>query len=397
MRENKRITKAGPHPHKKLTARTVQSTTAPGRYADGDGLYLLVAPGGSRSWMLRTLVHGTRRDIGLGGLSLVTLAEAREQAIGLRKIARAGGDPLAQRRETRRVVPAFEAAAREVHREQAANFRNDKHRKQWLTSLDPMFAAFGSRRVDTVSSADIIKGLNPIWLTKAETATRILQRTKLIFDWAKAKGFCTASNPTEGIKKVLPKQKRTPKHHAALPYAQLPAFVRALKSGAAGDVVKLALELCILCALRTSEVLKAEWSEVDLPAKTWTIPGVRMKGGKDHRVPLSPRAVAIFRQAAMISAGAKYVFPGAKAGRPLSNMSLLMASRRLGYTITTHGFRSTFRDWSSERTNFPRAVCEAALAHALPDKTEAAYNRTDLFQRRRRLMNAWTKFATSAR
>ena len=386
----------GRHPHKALTARTVSTTTEPGRYADGGGLYLLVAPGGSKSWMLRTVVKGRRCDIGLGSVELVSLADGREEARRLRRIARAGGDPLAERRQERRPVPSFEDAAKVVHTAHAASFKSDKHSKQWLSSLAEVFKAFGAKRVDAITSADILAALNPHWLTRPETSRRVLQRVRVVFEWCKAQGYRTDDNPTQGLTKVLPKQRVARGHHAALPYQNLPAFVQALREADAGEVVRLAFEFTILCASRTSETLNAAWTEIDLEAKTWTIPGPRMKAGIDHRVPLSPRCIKILERTKALSDGGPYVFPGRSPKKPLSNMVFLMALRRMERRdVTVHGFRSTFRDWAAERTNVPRAVCEAALAHTLRDKTEAAYNRTDLFDRRRDLMTSWSRFATS--
>ena len=387
---------AGRHPHKALAARTVNTISAPGRYADGGGLYLLVAPGGSKSWVLRTVVRGRRCDIGLGSVTLVSLADARDEAQRLRRIARAGRDPLTERRQERRVVPTFEGAATQVHSAHAATFKNIKHRKQWLSSLAGVFAAFGGKRVDVVTSADVLAALSPTWVTRPETSRRVLQRVQVVFDWCKAQGFCQGDNPTQGVSKVLPKPRATGKHHAALPYQHLPAFLRTLRGADSGEVVKLAFEFTILCAARTAEVLNATWAEVDLGRKAWTIPGARMKAGVQHRVPLSPRCITILKRAQALSDGGPFVFPGRSPKKPLSNMVFLMALRRMERDdVTPHGFRSTFRDWAAERTNVPRAVCEAALAHTLPNKTEAAYNRTDLFDRRRDLMASWAKYATS--
>ena len=394
MREVKRRR----HPHNKLTARAVQAARTNDRatrIADGGGLYLFVAPGGAKSWVLRTVVNGKRCDIGLGSAALVSLAEAREQALRLRKVARAGGDPLAERRHERRTVPSFEEAARQVHAIHTAASRNEKHRKQWISSLAGAIAMFGMKPVDAITSADILSVLSPQWLARPETARRVLQRLRVIFDWCKPQGFCSGDNPTEGIVKVLPKHRAVKAHHAALPYPEVPAFISALGASDASELVKLGFELTILCATRTSETMLATWSEIDLSTLTWTIPGDRMKGGIDHRIPLSPRCVEILTRARALSDGSRFVFPGRSPGKPISNMAFLMALRRMQRSdVTTHGFRSSFRDWAAERTNVPRAVCEAALAHTLRDQTEAAYHRTDLFERRRDLMTAWAAFAT---
>ena len=387
------------HPHNALTPRSISALVASGRtgrFADGGGLYLLIAPGGSRSWVLRTVVKGKRSDIGLGSAGLVSLAEARDDARRLRKIARAGGDPLEERRHERRTVPTFEDAAKEVHKAHAAGFKNEKHRKQWLASLAPVVAAFGAKRVNAITSADILAALNPMWLVRPETSRRVLQRVRVVLEWCKAQGYCSGDNPTLGITKVLPKHRGGQVHHAALPYNELPAFLRALRKSDSREMVRLAFEFTILCATRTSETLGAAWPEVDLKARSWTIPGERMKAGVEHRVPLSKRCVEILKRARAISGKSQYVFPGRTATKPLSNMVFLMALRRLKRDdITTHGFQSSFRDWAAERTNYSRAVCESTLAHSLRDKTEAAYNRTDLFDRRRELMDAWAAFATA--
>ncbi len=387
------------HPQKALSARAVQTAKAgprARRLADGGGLYLFVAPSGAKSWVLRTVVKGKRSDLGLGSVTLVSLADARDEARRLRRIARTGGDPLAERRRERRPVPSFEEAARQVHAAHEAAFRNEKHRKQWLSSLAAACALFGTKRVDAITSADILSALSPQWLDRPETSRRVLQRLRVIFDWCKAQGYASGDNPTEGITKVLPKHRAAKAHHAALPYPEVPAFLRALRESDASEPVRLGFELTVLCATRTSETLRATWSEVDLRTKTWTIPGDRMKNGVDHRIPLSSRCVEILTRAQALSDGSRYVFPGRTPAKPLSNMAFLMALRRMQRSdVTTHGFRSSFRDWAAERTNFPRAVCEAALAHTLRDKTEAAYHRTDLFERRRELMADWAAFATS--
>lgn len=384
------------HPRNALTPRSVAALKEPGRFADGGGLYVLVAPGGSKSWVLRTLVRGRRRDIGLGSVALVGLADARAEAVRLRRIARLGGDPLEERRASTRGVPTFEQAARAFHQSISGGFRNEKHRKQWLASLAGVLNAFGTRQVSQVTSADVLNALSPIWLTRQETSRRVLQRVRAVLDWSKAQGYRSGDNPAEGVAKVLPPQRRTTKHHAALAYPQVPSFLNELRKTEANDPVRLALEFAILTAARTSEVLKARWDEFNLADGTWTIPADRMKAGLEHRVPLPPRALAVLKVATGLSADSSgYVFPS-RRGAPFSNMALLMLLRRMGRRdITVHGFRSSFRDWAAERTNTPSAVCEAALAHTVRNKVEAAYNRTDLFERRRALMNAWARFLGS--
>jgi integrase len=394
--EQRRKTKQGKHPEKVLTATRVRALQKPGRYLDGNGLYLEVEPSGSKRWTLRTVIHGKRCDVGLGGLSVVSLAQAREEAARLRGIARVGGDPIAEKRKARQTVPTFEEAARRVHASQSKSFRNEKHKEQWISTLKTYaFPVFGSRRVDHVDSSDVLKALSPIWLEIPETARRVRQRIRTVFDWSKAAGFRSGDNPVEGISKALPKHNTQQEHFAAMPYADVPAFVRRLRDYE-GISTRLAFEFLILTAARTSEVLNAEWRELDLEAKIWTIPADRMKAKREHRVPLSERCVEIIESAKKIADGGQYVFPGATPKEPPSNMVFNMALRHMKQAnCTPHGFRSSFRDWSEEKTNFPRSVTEAALAHAVKDKTEAAYRRTDLFERRRKLIDAWAAFATA--
>ena len=385
------------HPQNALSAAKVRALNAPGRYADGNGLYLVCDPSGAKRWILRTIVKGKRCDIGLGSLRLVTLAEARDEATRLRRIARKNGDPLEERRAERRIVPTFEEVARMVHEAHAANFRNRKHRAQWISTMQMYaFPIFGSRRVDEISSADVLAALSPIWTSKPETARRVRQRLRLVFDYAKAKDYRQADNPVEGVSEVLPKHGTKKEHFAALPYAEVPAFITALRDSVAGMAGKLAFEFLILTAARTSEVVLATWGEIDLASKSWSVPADRMKAKVEHRVPLAARALEILEAARGITDGGEYVFPGRSPQHPLSNMAFLMTLRRMGRDdITAHGFRSSFRDWAEERTNFPNSVVEAALAHCIKSKVEAAYLRTTLFEKRRDLMRAWVAFATA--
>ena len=388
----------GHHPEKALTAVRAKALKEPGRYADGNGLYLLVEPSGAKRWVLRTVVHGRRRDMGLGGAQLVSLAEARDKAAEYRKQARAGGDPLAIRRKAAQTIPTFEAAAQAVHAEHAKAWKNPKHAAQWINTLrDYAFPVLGLRRVDQIDTPDILCVLSPLWLTKPETARRVKQRLKTVFDWARAAGFCSGENPVDTVRKGLPKQPERSGHHAALPYSEIPGFVQVLRaSGAIGEIGRLAFEFLILTATRTSETLGAKRTEIDLGQKVWTIPAERMKAGREHRVPLSPRAVKILERALELSADSHFVFASSRPDRPLSNMVFLMALRRMGRATTAHGFRSAFRDWAAERTNFPREVAEMALAHVIKNKAEAAYRRGDLLEKRRALMHAWSAYVASA-
>ena len=357
----------------------------------------MVDPSGAKRWVQRIVVNGKRCDLGLGGLSVVGLGEAREEAQRLRALARRGVDVLAERR-TRQAMLTFEEAAKKVHEQHGAAFKNEKHRAQWLASLEAdVFPVFGYRRVDAIDSADVLRALSPIWTTKPETARRLKQRIRLVLDWARASKLRSGDNPVDGLRTVLPKQDGEKKHHAALPYQGVPEFIAGIRASDASPAARLAFEFLILTATRTNEVLGATWGEFDTVAKTWTIPAERMKAKREHRVPLAQRALDILDEAKKLSDAepAALVFPG-REGKPLSNMVFLMTLRRMErQDITAHGFRSSFRDWASERTNTPSAVCEAALAHTVRDKAEAAYNRTDLFERRRKLMGAWAAFATA--
>lgn len=386
------------HPLQALSAAKIRNPGGPGRYADGNGLYLFVEPNGSKRWVLRTVIKGKRHDLGLGGVSLVSLAEAREEARRLRKLARQGGDPMAERRKERKASLTFEEAAVTVHESHSATFRNPKHKAQWISTLRQyVFPVFGTKPVSDIDSADILNALTPIWTAKPETARRVRQRIKLVLDWAKASGARAGDNPVEGVKLALPKTNTKKQHHPALPYAELPAFIMALHECNARVSAKLAFEYMILTATRTSETLLATWDEIDTDAKAWTIPAERMKAHEEHRVPLSPRCLEILTAAKEIADGSKYVFPG-RPGLPLSNMvfEMTLRDRMKRDDITPHGFRSTFRDWAEEKTTTQRSVVEAALAHKVSDKVEAAYFRTKLFDKRRPLMERWAAYATSA-
>ncbi len=386
----------GPHPSNKLSPLTVKALKKPGRHSDGNGLYIVVSNTGAKKWILRTVVQGRRTDIGLGGYSTTTLAEAREEAAKLRKIARAGGNPLQERRKAQVLVPTFKKAAIQVHKDHSKSWKNKKHAAQWISTLkEYAYPHFGDLPVNQIETAEVLKALSPIWLTKPETARRVRQRIGTVLDWAKAAGFCSGDNPINGIKKGLPKQPRQQGHHAALPYTDVSSFIADLRDADASESTRLAFEFLILTATRTSEVILAEWSEIDIKKKAWTIPAQRMKAERPHRVPLSPRCIELLGKTRELSGNGLFVFPGRTAKKPLSTMAFLMVIRRMGKQITAHGFRSSFRDWAAERTNFSREVCEMALAHTVSDKTEAAYLRGDLFDKRRNLMDTWESYATS--
>jgi len=375
-------------PEKALSAAFVRTVTAPGKYTDGHGLFLKVDTSGARRWVQRIVIRGKRTEIGMGSASLVSLAEARETALENRKLARAGGDPL-QAKRTSQALLSFEEAARKVHKIHEPTWRNKKHAAQFIATLETYtFPRIGKLKVSEVTTADVLAVLQPIWLEKPETARRVRQRIGTVMKWAVANGW-RQDNPADAIAQALPKQDKTQAHRKALPYDKVSEFLDTLKASDAGDATKLALELVILTASRSGEVRLAEWSEFDLEQAIWIRPAHRMKSKKEHRVPLSPRALEVLSQTRKLGSGKGLVFPGTKQGKPLSDMTLSKLTKALGYDVDVHGFRTSFKTWTQERTNTPRDVAEAALAHVVKDKAEAAYARSDFFEKRRKLMDRW--------
>ncbi|WP_386173742.1 tyrosine-type recombinase/integrase [Sulfitobacter sp. R86518] len=373
---------------KVLSAAFVRSVTAPGKYTDGHGLLLKVDASGAKRWVQRIMIRGKRTEIGMGSASLVTLAEAREAALQNRKLARSGGDPLQSKRASEALL-TFEEASRKVHKIHEPTWRNKKHAAQFISTLETYtFPRIGNLKVSEVTTADVLAVLQPIWLEKPETARRVRQRIGTVMKWAVANGW-RQDNPADAIAQALPKQDKTQAHRKALHYDKVPEFLDALKASDAGDATKLALELVILTASRSGEVRLAEWSEFDLDQAIWTRPAHRMKSKKEHRVPLSPRALEVLSQARKLGPSDGLVFPGTKYGKPLSDMTLSKLTKALGYDVDVHGFRTSFKTWTQERTNTPRDVSEAALAHTVKDKAEAAYARSDFFDKRRNLMERW--------
>ena len=393
----------------KLTVVKVRSLNKPGRYGDGNGLWLQVRDADHKSWLLRFMLAGKAREMGLGVVGEVTLAEAREASGAARRLLREGTDPIERRQRQRAEAraagaPTFQEVARLYIDAHSPGWRNPKHRAQWTATLETYaYAVCGDCRVSDIKVGDVTRILEPIWLAKSETASRLRGRIEAVLDYAKAKGWREGENPARWkghLDNLMPSRRKVAQvqHHAALPWAEVGAFMVALR-GQAG-VSALALEFAILTAARTGEVIGARWAEIDLDQATWTIPADRMKGGREHRVPLTAAALVVLRRAAALhpshtTAPDAPVFLGGKVGKPLSNMALLALLTRMGRCdLTTHGFRSTFRDWTSEHTTYPREVAEAALAHTLKDKVEAAYRRGDLFEKRRRLMDDWTAWCS---
>lgn len=383
----------GQHREKRLSAATVRTIKEPGFYGDGHGLYLKVDTSGAKRWVQRIVIHGKRRDIGLGSASLVSLSEARELALEQRKSARAGEDPIALKRRSTGIL-TLEEAARKVHELSKPTWRNDKHGDQWINTLTAYaFPTLGSKRVDTVSGADVLAVLMPIWNEKHETAKRVKQRLSSVFKWAMASGWRT-DNPAETITKALPKHDRSKtEHRKALHYDQVGSAIAKIRNSDAGMTTKLAFEFLVLTATRSAETRLAVWSEFDLEKGLWTIPAARMKAKKPHRVPLSPRCIAILVEAKSLKRDTDdLVFPGTKDTKPLSDMTLSKLMKDLKIAAVPHGFRSSFRDWAGETTTHPREVIEFALAHVIKDKAEAAYARSDLFEKRRVLMTDWSNY-----
>jgi len=383
-------------PEKALTALLVRTVQEPGKYFDGQGLYLRVETNGSRFWVQRITIRGKRCELGLGSPSLVSLAEARTIALDNRKLARAGGDPLASKREAAAVL-SFEDAARKVHEMHSPTWKNPKHAAQFISTLETYaFPRLGRLKVPEVTTADVLAVLSPIWVEKAETARRVRQRIGTVMKWAIAQGW-RQDNPAENIAQALPKSETTKANRKALPYAEVAGCIEAVKASGAGLATKLALEMLVLTASRSGEIRLAAWAEFDPQARVWEVPAERMKMKKLHRVPLSSRALAVLDQARALDDGSGLVFPGTKAGKPLSDMTLSKLVKELGFPVDVHGFRTSFRTWAQERTNFPREVAEAVLAHAVGDAVEQAYARSDVFEKRRKIMDAWAAFLAERR
>jgi integrase len=374
----------------KLTAKKVQSLKTIGMYNDGGGLYLRVTPPNGKSWVLKTRVRGKVREIGLGGADVTSLAEAREEALRLRKIARSGGDPLAERQHQKQ-IPTFIEAARTVHDIRKASWKNGKHSDNWLSTLENHAApTLGHLPIDQIDTTDILRVLTPIWHTKKETARRVRQRMATIFDWAKTSGFYSRENPVSALGSALGSQAMKVENFAALPWRELPEFFAQLaqREGTAA----LALQFLILTAGRSGEIRGATWAEMDTEARTWTIPAERMKGGREHRVPLSDQAIAVLEN--VLGLHQELVFPSPQR-KQLSENSFRMLLQRMDRSdITAHGFRSTFRQWCQESRRVDHDIAEACLAHRVGNKVSQAYARSDLFDGRVSVMDAWGSYSS---
>ncbi|MBO6864084.1 MAG: tyrosine-type recombinase/integrase [Alphaproteobacteria bacterium] len=390
----------------KLSARRVATETKQGRFADGGGLYLQVGPNGNKAWLFRFQIDGKPRQMGLGAVHTVSLADARIEAEACRRLVRDGLDPIEtrkaeklERRQEALPVKTFKECAKGYIKGHAGKWSNAKHSAQWEATLATYaYPHIGALSIDVIDTPHVLEVLEPIWTDKAETASRVRQRIEAIIDWATARKYRSGENPARWkghLNKVLPaRPKRSKKHHAALPYKEINAFIAALH-GHEG-IASRGLEFLILTASRTGEVIGAKWDEIDEAENCWTVPADRMKAGVAHRVPLSDQAVEIIKEMKKVRQS-EYIFPGTRPKAPLSNMAFLAILKRMKrQDITVHGFRSTFRDWAAEQTNYPREVAEAALAHTIPDAVEAAYRRGDLFAKRRRLMTSWANYVDAS-
>lgn len=389
-----------------LTARGVETIRRPGLFGDGGGLYLRVTSTGGKFWVYRYMLAGRRRDMGLGAVELFPLAEARRRAIDARRLCADRIDPIEARQRTRQAGAAasakaltFQACAERYIEANKAGWSSAKHADQWPKTLGAyVYPVFGDLPVQAVDVGLVLKAIEPIWTEKPETATRVRGRIEAVIDWATARGYRQGENPARWrghLENLLPKKSKVRRieHHAALPYADIGAFMVELRQQE--GVAALALEFAILTAARSGEVIGAQWAEINMAERLWTVPRERMKAGREHRVPLSDAAMAIVEKMAAIRTS-DFVFPGQRSGQAIGVVGLFYKLGQMGRRgLTVHGFRSTFRDWAAERTAFPAEVAEMALAHAVGDKVEAAYRRGDLFDKRRQLAEAWAKFCTA--
>ena len=376
----------GRHPHNRLAAAFIRSAPV-GRHADGNGLYLYVQRTGTRSWIQRLVIRGRKHELGLGSVHLISLAEAREHALANRKLARAGGDPLADKRRLQD-MPTFAEAAATVVEQKRAGWRSPRQATDWLQSLERyVFPRIGSRPVSEVDSADVLAVLTPLWHVKTRTARTLRQRIRSVLEWAIAMHY-RDDNPDGRIGPVLGPQREVVRHMRALPHRDVAAAVQTVRASRSTRAVKLAFEFLVFTAARSAEVRLATWDEMDTAGRVWTVPATRMKMNREHRVPLSRPALEVLDAARTLADGNPLVFPN-RWGNAVQGTFLSELLRNLDIAAVPHGFRSSFRDWAAEETDHPREVIEAALAHVVRSRVEAAYARSDLFARRRLLMDDW--------
>ncbi|MBL6864049.1 MAG: tyrosine-type recombinase/integrase [Rhodospirillales bacterium] len=389
----------------KLSARRVASERNKGRYADGGGLYLQVQGPSTKSWAFRYTLNGKSRQMGLGSVNALSLSEARERASGCRKLLLDGIDPIDTKNQNKlqqliqaRTSETFKECAETYIGDHQASWKSDKHARQWIRSIETyVYPEFGSFPVQSIDIQLVMKVLHPIWQTKNETASRVRGRIEAILDWATVMKYREGDNPARwkgNLDNLLPARTKIGKvkHYAALPYEEIGSFMEVLirREGISAQ----GLEFLILTAARTGEVIGATWDEINLDKAVWTIPADRMKADREHRVPLSDRAINVLVKMQVVAVS-NYIFPSGQSNKPLSNMAFLQQLKRMNRNdLTVHGFRSTFRDWAAERTAYPGEMAEMALAHSVGNKVEAAYRRGDMFEKRRNMMNAWAEFCS---
>ena len=383
----------------RLTARRVRGLSQPGRYGDGGTLFLNVAPGGSKSWIQRLTINGKRHDIGLGGYSLVTLAEAREQAFENRRLARRRGDPLAAKRRSN--VPSFEQAAVRTFEANRPRWRDGKTATNWMGAMARYaFPIIGAKSVDQIGREQVLRILTPIWTHKPALARKLRQRMRATLAWAQAHGYIEHNIAGEAIDAALPAMPAVKAHFRALPYSEIAGALETIEASRASLSVRACLRFVVLTACRSGEARAATWDEIDLEAREWRIPGERMKTGTVHRVPLSDSALATLKLIRPQRGESDLLFPSPlRPGKPLSDMTLTKVLRDSGLAdrATVHGFRTAFRTWAAEKTNADHAVMELCLAHHVGTAVERAYARSDLLNKRRQLMNQWAQFVTGGR
>ena len=381
----------------KLSATRVRALTDPGRYSDGDGLHLFITKKGRKSWVQRITIDGRRRDIGLGGYPTVSLAQARKRASDNRETIGNGRDPVAEKH--RPEAPTFGQAAYTVHEANKPRWRNRSHTTGWIQTLERhAFPKIGKKRIDAISRTDVLAVLTPIWSTRPETARRVRQRMRTIFRWAMANELIDANPAGEAIDGALPSMPKVKAHLRALPYQEVGSALKTVDASQTSLASKHCLKFLVLTAARSGEARGATWNEIDLAGAMWTIPGSRMKAGAEHRVPLSDQALDVLALARQLEDGSGLCFPSPlRSGRMLSDMTLTNILRKSGLAdrATVHGFRTSFKTWTMEQTDAPWAVGEAALAHQLGGSVEQAYARSDLFDRRRALMQRWADYLTA--
>ena len=389
----------------RLTAVKVKNLKLPGRYGDGDGLYLNVAPGGSKSWIQRITVEGKRRDLGLGGYPGVSLAEARSLASDNKRAIREGRDLASARKPNRAVekavptpapgIPTFREAAAIVHDLNGARWGNAKTRNNWWQRAERyVFPAIGDMPIDHIGRTEVLEILTPVWTTKPETARRVRLIIRTVMAWGLAYGHITVNPAGEVIDAALPSMPRVKEHFRSLPYPEVGAAIGTVEASTSFPATKLAFKFLVLTAARSGEVRGATWEEIDHGNALWTIPASRMKSRREHRVPLSTGAVAVLREAQELPTNdSPYVFPNdLRPNRPLSENALSYMLRRVGVPAVVHGFRSSFRDWAAENTDASFAVMELALAHGVGSSVVQSYARSDLLERRRVLMQQWADY-----